>query len=134
LSGPERRKGFDSSDAEAPSSVGPHVSVYRVVDSVELAYMHANGNYGSNRAKSGKYFALTIAGASAFARASINAGSTITRTTLPQSVVDRGFLFNDPGQYGAGLSVFFGERLLPAVYRAMTPPVIVSSAPTGPGP
>jgi hypothetical protein len=58
-----------------------------VVDPTELAYLRATGNYGSNSARSGKYFSLTLAGAQAFARAPINAGSTITQTTLPQSIV-----------------------------------------------
>jgi hypothetical protein len=102
--------------------------VYRVIDPAELAYLQASGDYGSNPARSGKYFALTIAGARAFAAAPINAASSITETTLPQSVVDIGFAFIDPGQQGAGRSVFFSELQLPAVYGAMTPPVMVPSA------
>ena len=102
--------------------------IYRVVDTVELACLQTTGNYGSNPARSGKYFALTLAGARAFAGAPINAGSTITGTTLPQSIVNQGFGFNDPGQHGAGPSIFFGESQLPNVYGNMTPPVVITSA------
>ena len=103
----------------------PRVPVYRVVDQTEWAYLQATGNYGSNPAQSGKYFALTLAGAQAFASHPANARSTITGTTLPRSVVNRGFLFNDPGQYGAGPSVFFAQPQLPTVYGTMTPPAIL---------
>lgn len=103
----------------------PPITVYRVVDPTELAYLQANGNYGSNPSQSGKYFALTLEGAQAFASAPMNAGSTITSTALPQSVVNQGFLFTDPGQYGAGPSVFFGQPQLPSVYSTMTPPTIL---------
>jgi hypothetical protein len=112
-------------DARTGLQKDPRVTLYRVVDPTELAYLQATGNYGSNPARSGKYFSLTLTGAQAFAWASINAGSTITQTTLPQSTVQGGFLFNDPGPHGAGPSVFFGERLLPRIYRAMTLPVII---------
>jgi hypothetical protein len=100
-------------NAAPTNGVDPRVTVYRVVDPTELAYVQAMGNYGSNPARSGKYFALTAAGARAFAGAPINAGSTITRTTLPQSVINQAFRFNDPGRWGAGLSIFFGELQLP---------------------
>ncbi|HEX2151995.1 MAG TPA: hypothetical protein VHG31_08365 [Stellaceae bacterium] len=83
------------------------------------------GNYGSNPSRSGKYFALTLAGARAFAAAPINAGSAITRTTLPLSVVAQGFAVRDPGPHGAGPSVFFAEPQLPIVYAAMSRPVII---------
>jgi hypothetical protein len=99
-----------------------------VVDPTELAYLQATGNYGSNPSQSGKYFALSLAGAQAFANAPMNAGSTITSTTLPQSVVNQGFGFADPGAHGAGPSVFFDQPQLPTVYGTMTPPVIVPNA------
>src|SRR5713101_4521840 len=86
----------------------PRVSIYRVVDPIELACLQMTGNYGSNPARSGKYFALTVTGAQAFAGAPINVGSTIRGATLLQSIVNQGFGFNDPGQHGAGPSVFFG--------------------------
>jgi hypothetical protein len=111
--------------ATSTTNNDPRVTVYRVVDPTELAYLQANGNYGSNPSESGKYFALTPGGAQAFAGAPINAGSTITSTTLPQSVVNQGFPFPDPGQNGAGPSVFFGQPQLPTVYGTMTPPVIL---------
>jgi hypothetical protein len=106
------------------ASHDPRVPVYRVVDPAELTYLQANGNYGSNPAQSGKYFALTPAGAEVFASHPWNAASTITETTLPRSVVNQGFLFNDPGEYGAGLSVFFAQPQLPTVYGRMTAPAI----------
>jgi hypothetical protein len=105
----------------------PRVSIYRVVDPVELACVQMTGNYGSNPSRSGKYFALTLAGARAFAGAVMNAGSTITETTLPQSVVARGFGVIDPGAHGAGLSVHFAELQLPMVYGAMGPIVIAAT-------
>jgi hypothetical protein len=107
------------------ASIDPRVAVYRVVDPAELAYLQATGNYGSNPARSGKYFALTPAGAQAFASHPFSAGSTITETTLPRSVLNEGFLFNDPGQYGAGPSVFFAQPQLPMVYSAMPAPAIL---------
>jgi hypothetical protein len=103
---------------------------WRVVDATELRYVQAHGDYGSNPSRSGKYFALTIRGAQAFASAPMNAGSTITATGLPQSVVNGGFIVNDPGPYGAGSSVFFEELQLAMVYGTMRPPVILSK----PGP
>jgi hypothetical protein len=113
------------SAAAANASNDPRVPVYRLVDPDELAYLQATRNYGSNPAQSGKYFALTPGGAQAFASHPRNAGSTITGTTLPRSVVNRGFLFNDPGQLGAGPSVFFAQPQLPRVYGAMTAPAIL---------
>src|SRR3954464_6242092 len=101
------------------------VPVYRVVDTTELAYLLMAGNYGTNPSRSGKYFALMVAGARAFAAAPMNAGSTITATSLPQSVVAQGFAVRDPGPYGAGPSIFFAEHQLPIVYAAITPPVVI---------
>lgn len=115
-------------DAVTTANNDPRVPIYRIVDATELAYLRATGNYGSNPARSGKYFALAPAGAQAFASHPWNAGSTITRTSLPRSVVRQGFLLNDPGPYGAGPSVFFAEPQLTMVYAAMTPPTIVPNA------
>jgi hypothetical protein len=100
------------------------VIVYRVADETELAYLEAHGHYGSNPSQSGKYFALTLDGARAFANAPMNTGSTITTATLPHSVANRGVRFNDPGRYGAGLSVFFSQRQLGEVYGSISRPVI----------
>ena len=118
--------------AACPVISDPGIAIYRVIDAAELAYLQMTGNYGSNPSRSGKYFALTFAGAAAFAAAPMHAGSTITETTLPQSVVRWGFAMIDPGPYGAGRSVYFGEAQLPIVYRAMTPPVVVAGARRGP--
>ncbi len=96
----------------SPSRGHPPVVVYRVVDETELNYLETHGNYGSNPSQSGKYFSLTIDGALAFANAPMNAGTTVTMTTLPQSVVNRGVKLNDPGPNGAGLSVFFPQQQL----------------------
>ena len=108
----------------APST-DPSVQVYRVVDATELAYLQRVGNYGSNPSRSGKYFALTLTGARAFAGHPMNQGSTVTETTLPQSVISQAFSFVDLGRYGAGSSVFFEEAQLSVVYGAMTPPIVV---------
>jgi hypothetical protein len=121
----------DEASAIATTSNDPRIAVYRVVDATELAHLVMTGSYGSNPSRSGKYFALTVAGATAFAAAPMNAGSTITETTLPQSVVSQGFAMIDPGPHGAGRSVHFAEPQLAMVYGAMGPVVI---APAGQGP
>jgi len=100
-----------------------------VIDAAELAHLRMTGSYGSNPSRSGKYFALTLAGARAFAAARMNMSSTITETTLPQSVVGQGWPLVDPGPHGAGSSVYFSELQLPLVYGVMTPPNVT----TGPG-
>ena len=71
----------------------------------------------------GKYFALTQEGAQNFANASINAGQqiTITSTTIPRSVFNQGFLFNDVGAQGAGASIHFQQDFLPTLYNSMGP-------------
>jgi hypothetical protein len=117
-------------DNEAPPGSGatganPPVPVYRVVDVVELAYLRLTGDYGSNPSYSGKYFALTLSGAQAFAQHPMNSRSRVTQTTLSQSVIDQGWIFIDLGTYGAGSSVYFNEAQLPTVYVAMTPAVII---------
>jgi hypothetical protein len=57
--------------------------------------------------------------------APMNIGSTMTRTELPQSVINIGFMINNPWQFGAGSSVVFRESPLATVYDTMTPPVIL---------
>lgn len=99
-----------------------HISVYRIVDLRELTFLQATGHYGSNPNRSGKYFALTQAGAYAFAAAPMNAGCKITATTLPLLVLQRGLQFHDPGAYGAAPSVFFAEQHLPNVYVSLVTP------------
>ncbi|MGA3005274.1 MAG: hypothetical protein ABSE20_26500 [Acetobacteraceae bacterium] len=101
------------------------IDVYRVLDPSELAHLHTTGDYGSSPALSGKYFALTFAGARSFASAPMNVGCAITITTLPQSIVTLAFAFNDPGQSGAGSSIFLDQAQLQVVYAAMTPPAVV---------
>src|SRR6266852_7045494 len=92
----------DDGLAMAAPNNDPRVVVYRVIDAAELAHLRMTGSYGSNPTRFGKYFALTLAGARAFAAAPMNAGSTITETTLPQSVVSEGWRLVDPGRRGAG--------------------------------
>jgi hypothetical protein len=104
----------------------PYVNIYRAIDDVELDYLKANGNYGHNPSMSGKYFALTLGGAQAFAGWSQNEAATVTGTSIPRSVLEQGHLFNDPGVHGAGPSVHFSDTVLPRVYRTMTPPHIHS--------
>ena len=91
------------------------VTVYRVVDPIELAHLQATGNYGSRPSESGKYFALTATGAQAFASAPVNSGTTITSTTLPQVIISQGYQFVDPGPKGPGASVFYAQPQLPSV-------------------
>jgi hypothetical protein len=121
----------DGSAIATPNN-DPSVPVYRVVDATELAYLLMVGNYGSNPSRSGKYFALTLVGATAFAAAPMNFGSTLTETTLPQSILGQGWLMIDPGAHGAGDSVYFEEVLLPSVYSTMTLPRVVTGAGQGP--
>jgi hypothetical protein len=106
----------------------PRVAVYRVVDETERSYLAAHGHYGSSPSQSGKYFALTLDGARAFANAPMNAGAFIIQTALPASIVSRGMIFYDPGPHGAGLSLFFPRQLLVDVDASMSPPVIWSGA------
>ncbi|MEZ5901339.1 MAG: hypothetical protein R3D51_17810 [Hyphomicrobiaceae bacterium] len=119
-----------SSWAMAPADVGsgdagdPRVTIYRAIDSTELSYLEANGNYGHNPSMSGKYFGLSLSGVQNFAGWSQNSGATVTSTTVPQSVIDQGYPFSDPGKQGAGASVFFSDHQLDTVvYPAMTPPI-----------
>ena len=109
----------------ATAAASPSVPVYRVVDAAELAYLRAVGDFGSNPSSSGKYFALTLSGAQAFARHPMNAGSRITQIELPLSIVLQGWHFVDLGLFGAGSSVFFEEVQLHVVYGAMTVPAIL---------
>jgi hypothetical protein len=102
------------------------VAVYRVIDAVELAYLRIKGDYGPNPNGSGKYFALTLVGARAFAAHPINTGRTITETTLPRSILALGSSIIEPGPNSPGPSVHFDETELPVVYSAMTPAKIVT--------
>ena len=103
----------------------PRVNLYRVIDSTELAHLRSTGSYGSNPNGSGKYWALTLAGAKNFASHPVNSGCVITRTSLPRSVLNHGYFLTDPGRHAAGTSVFFSETHLPMVYGAMTQPVVI---------
>ena len=118
----------DNGPGFATPNSDPRVVVYRVIDAAELAHLRMTGSYGSNPSRSGKYFAMTLAGAKAFGAAPMNAGSTITETTLPRSVVVQGWAMIDPGPHGAGSSVYFSELQLPVVYSAMTPPNVTAGA------
>jgi len=84
----------------------------------------AFGNYGSNRDKSGKYFALTTSGARNLAlKLYPNTAMTLTSTSIPQSLFVQGNLFQDTG--GAGPSLHFREDQLPMLYQQMTRPRIL---------
>lgn len=101
------------------------VLVFRVVDARELMFLQSTGHYGSNPHRSGKYFALTRAGALAFAAAKMNVGCSVTATTLPRSILGQAVAFHDPGLHGAGPSLFFAERQLAILYATMADPWIV---------
>lgn len=103
--------------------------IYRAIGPRELDYLNATGNYGLSRNASGKYFALTLGGAYDFANSPFNAGTqmTVTQTSVPVSILNSGFLFNDVG--GAGPSVHFSDSQLPQVYFTMTRPVILPRTP-----
>ena len=107
-------------------SPDPQIPVYRVIDATELVHLQRTGDYGSSPSRSGKYFALTLSGARAFRAHPMNRGSTITETSLPQSIINQARLtFWDPGPHGAAQSVWFDEAQLPIVYGTMTPFAIV---------
>jgi RHS repeat-associated protein len=97
------------------------VQIFRAVDQDELQYIPSEGTYGSSPSMYGKYFALAQEGAQNFANSTINAGQqmTITSTTIPTSILNQGFFFNDVG--GAGASVHFQQEFLPTLYNLMTP-------------
>ncbi|MGA2869606.1 MAG: RHS repeat-associated core domain-containing protein, partial [Verrucomicrobiota bacterium] len=99
------------------------VQIFRTVDQNELPSV-LNGTYGSSPSASGKYFSLTQEGAENVANAPMNAGQqmTMTSTTVPQSVFNQGYLFNDTGL--AGPSIHFQQEFLPTLYNSMTPIVI----------
>jgi len=97
------------------------VQIFRAVGQSESSSILNAGTYGSAPSMGGKYFALTQQGAQDFANASFNAGRqmSVTSTTIPQSVFNQGFLFNDVG--GAGASIHFQQDFLPTLYNSMTP-------------
>ena len=99
------------------------VQIFRAVDQNELPSV-LNGTYGSSPNLSGKYFSLTQEGAENVANAPMNAGQqmTITSTTVPRSVFNQGYLFNDTGL--AGPSIHFQQEFLPTLYNLMTPIII----------
>jgi RHS repeat-associated protein len=97
------------------------VQIFRAVGQSESSSILNAGTYGSAPSMGGKYFALTQQGAQDFANASFNAGRqmSVTSTTIPQSVFNQGFFFNDVG--GAGASIHFQQDFLPTLYNSMTP-------------
>jgi RHS repeat-associated protein len=105
------------------ASEANRVRLFRAVDENELRSILEEGTYGSSPSMGGKYFALTREGAENFANAGINAGRdiTITSTTVPRSVFNEGFLFNDPGANGAGASIHFAQDFLRSLYDAIGP-------------
>lgn len=71
------------------------VVLYRTIDPEELAFVRSAGfsNYGFSPNGSGKYFALTFAGISQFARAEMNSYAvfTLTRIRVSQHIVILGY-------------------------------------------
>jgi hypothetical protein len=107
----------------------PYQTIYRAIGDKELATLQATGTYGFSPNASGKYFALARAGVYQFANSSFNAGQnmTITSTSIPSSVLNSGYEFNDPG--GGRMSVHFSDPQLPKVYSTMTPVQILPRRP-----
>jgi RHS repeat-associated protein len=103
------------------ASGAARVRLFRAIGPEELSSVMRDGNYGSAPSLSGKYFALTAQGAVDFSRAPLNAGTrlTLTSTTIPRSLLDKGFIFNDVG--GAGSSIHFPQDLLLTFYGSMIP-------------
>jgi hypothetical protein len=56
--------------------------------------------YGHSPSFGGKYFGLTLQGVQAYSKNSWMADSVVTATTVPKSILEQGFLFNDPGLTG----------------------------------
>jgi hypothetical protein len=101
------------------------VAHYRAIDQTELAVVLVTGTYGSNPSASGKYFSFSEDDARRFAKSKFNRGRqmTITSITVPQSFLENGYQFNDPG--GGGWSIFYADDVLPELYQVMTPIVIL---------
>jgi len=52
---------------------------------------------------------------------------TITATDIPAEFVEQGFVFNDPGPFGAGPSIHFSDAMLPELCAVMGRVVILGS-------
>jgi hypothetical protein len=95
------------------------IILYRAVSAEELAHIEQFNDYGFSPHGGGKYFGFTLEGVLHFARSDFNRERqmTITRTSIPSSFVERGFIFNDVG--GAGRSIHFSDETLLEIYEAM---------------
>ncbi|MEZ4864104.1 MAG: hypothetical protein R3C14_22500 [Caldilineaceae bacterium] len=98
------------------------VTLYRAVRPEELNDLLRFGDYGLSPSGAGKYFALTEQGVRDFIQSPLNADvdMVLTKIEVPISFVRRfGFLFHDPGTYGAKDSVHFADDVLPYLYEIM---------------
>jgi hypothetical protein len=95
------------------------IVLYRAVSSEELTHVEQFGDYGFSPHGGGKYFGFTLDGVLNFARSDFNRDRhmTITRTNIPGSLVEQGFIFDDVG--GAGRSIHVSDETLLDVYKAM---------------
>jgi hypothetical protein len=113
----------ESSVGSRAGTAGDQYPIYRAVDPVELAFIEASGfkSYGHSPNMAGKNFALTLDGVYQFANSRFNAHTqmTVTATSVPESILNTGYFFNDPG--GGMSTVHFSDTQLPRVYSTMTP-------------
>jgi hypothetical protein len=100
LNGPAMKGNVEIWQSPLAAEEGGTVPIFRAVGQSETSSILNAGTYGSAPSMGGKYFALTQQGAQDFASASFNAGRqmSITSTTVPRSVFNQGFLFNDVGK------------------------------------
>lgn len=95
------------------------VTLYRAVRPEELDDVLRFGDYGLSPSGGGKYFALTEQGARDIMKAPMNrdVNMVLTKIEVPRSfVLEHGYLFTDPGQFGAKESVHFADDVLPDLY------------------
>ncbi len=118
--------------ADARDDDEPRVTIYRAIGPAELDYLLEHGNYGHSPSRGGKYFAYTLEGATNFAHAPMNQDVAMTTTTIPRSVAEQGYSFNDPGRHGAGPSLHYQDVQLPYVYENMTPVIVLGPVPPEP--
>jgi hypothetical protein len=102
-------------------------TLYRAIGESELDDVIRLGDFGLSPSQAGKYFAFTEKGAVEFANHPFNAGRrmTVTSIDVPNSMLRRGHIFNDPG--GAGRSIHFADNVLPELYKAGGLPKILSA-------
>lgn len=103
---------------------GETITLYRAVGVDEYDDIVRFGDYGLSPNGNGKYFSLTEQGVQNFANPNnpINTENLIiTQVQVPKAFVqENGYLFFDPGTYGAQHAVYFNEDQSMALYEVMS--------------